>query len=48
VLVAPAGPRRARGILRSHARDKTLSDKVDLLDVGPQTTGLTGAQLANA
>jgi cell division protease FtsH len=48
VLVAPPDRDGREAILRSHARDKTLSDKVDLLDVARKTTGLTGAQLANA
>src|SRR5215207_8656887 len=48
VLVAPPDREGREAILRSHARDKTLSDKVDLVDVARKTTGLTGAQLANA
>src|SRR5215213_9193953 len=48
VLVAPPDRDGREAILRSHARDKTLSDKVDLVDVARKTTGLTGAQLANA
>src|SRR3954453_22455654 len=48
VLVAPPDRDGREGILRSHARDKTLSDTVDLTDVARKTTGLTGAQLANA
>src|SRR3954463_27994 len=48
VLVAPPDRDGRDAILRSHARDKTLSDKVDLLDVARKTTGLTGAQLSNA
>src|SRR3954454_920819 len=48
VLVAPPDRDGRAAIIRSHARDKTLSDKVDLLDVARKTTGLTGAQLANA
>src|SRR3954452_19126827 len=48
VLVAPPDRDGREAILRSHARGKTLSDKVDLVDVARKTTGLTGAQLANA
>jgi cell division protease FtsH len=48
VLVAPPDRDGREAILRSHARDKTLSDTVDLTDVARKTTGLTGAQLANA
>src|SRR6476659_5667568 len=48
VLVAPPDRDGREAILRSHARSKTLSDKVDLTDVARKTTGLTGAQLANA
>jgi cell division protease FtsH len=48
VLVAPPDRDGREAILRSHAKGKTLSDKVDLRDVARKTTGLTGAQLANA
>jgi cell division protease FtsH len=48
VLVAPPDRDGREAILHSHARTKTLSDKVDLRDVARKTTGLTGAQLANA
>ena len=48
MLVAPPDRVGREAILRSHARDKTLSDTVDLTDVARKTTGLTGAQLANA
>ena len=48
VLVAPPDRDGREAILRSHARDKTLADTVDLIDVARKTTGLTGAQLANA
>jgi cell division protease FtsH len=48
VLVAPPDRDGREAILRSHARGKTLSDRVDLVDVARKTTGLTGAQLANA
>ena len=48
VLVAPPDRDGREAILRSHARDKPLADTVDLVDVARKTTGLTGAQLANA
>jgi cell division protease FtsH len=48
VLVAPPDRDGREAILRSHATDKKLADDVDLLDVARKTTGLTGAQLANA
>jgi cell division protease FtsH len=48
VLVAPPDRDGREAILRSHARGKTLSDRVDLTDVARKTTGMTGAQLANA
>ncbi|MGA8925289.1 MAG: AAA family ATPase, partial [Solirubrobacterales bacterium] len=48
VLVAPPDRDGREAILRSHARDKTLADTIDLMDVARKTTGLTGAQLANA
>src|SRR5919198_4457370 len=48
VLVAPPDRDGREAILRVHAKDKTLSDRVDLTDVARKTTGLTGAQLANA
>jgi cell division protease FtsH len=48
VLVAPPDRDGREAILRSHARGKTLADTVDLVDVARKTTGLTGAQLANA
>src|SRR5262245_7530211 len=48
VLVAPPDRTGREAILRSHARGKTLADTVDLVDVARKTTGMTGAQLANA
>ena len=48
VLVAPPDRDGRAAILRSHARDKALADAIDLTDVARKTTGLTGAQLANA
>src|SRR6188472_3053044 len=48
VLVAPPDRDGREAILRAHAKDKTLADTVDLVDVARKTTGLTGAQLANA
>src|SRR3954466_1228443 len=48
VLVGPPNRDGREAILRSHARHKTLSDTIDLVDVARKTTGLTGAQLANA
>jgi cell division protease FtsH len=48
VLVAPPDRDGRDAILRSHSRDKRLADEIDLTDVARKTTGLTGAQLANA
>jgi cell division protease FtsH len=48
VLVAPPDRDGRAAILDSHSRDKRLADEVDLTDVARKTTGLTGAQLANA
>jgi cell division protease FtsH len=48
VLVAPPDTKGRHAILSSHSRDKLLGDDVDLLDVARKTTGMTGAQLANA
>ena len=48
VLVAPPDRDGREAILHSHSRGKTLSDRIDLRDVARKTTGLTGAQLANA
>ncbi|HKG36786.1 MAG TPA: AAA family ATPase [Solirubrobacterales bacterium] len=48
VLVSPPDCDGREAILRSHARGKRLSSNVDLVDVARKTTGMTGAQLANA
>ncbi|MFN8215565.1 MAG: AAA family ATPase [Solirubrobacterales bacterium] len=48
VLVAPPDRAGRESILRSHARGKPLADDLDLRDVARKTTGMTGAQLANA
>ena len=48
VLVAPPDRDGREAILRTHAQDKPLADDLDLIDVARKTTGMTGAQLANA
>jgi cell division protease FtsH len=48
VLVAPPDRDGRAAILRSHSKGKPLADDVDLTDVARKTTGMTGAQLANA
>jgi cell division protease FtsH len=48
VLVAPPDRDGREAILRSHARNKPLDIGLDLRDVARKTTGMTGAQLANA
>jgi cell division protease FtsH len=48
ILVAPPDCDGREAILRSHSRDKRLGPDVDLVDVARKTTGMTGAQLANA
>jgi cell division protease FtsH len=48
VLVAPPDRDGREAILRSHAKDKPLATDLDLGDVARKTTGMTGAQLANA
>jgi cell division protease FtsH len=48
VLVAPPDRAGREAILRSHAVGKPLGDDLDLPDVARKTTGMTGAQLANA
>jgi cell division protease FtsH len=48
VLVAPPDCDGREAILRSHSRGKRLAAEVDLHDVARKTTGMTGAQLANA
>ena len=48
VLVAPPDRAGREAILHVHAEDKRLGKDVDLRDVAGKTTGMTGAQLANA
>jgi len=48
VLVAPPSRDGREAILRSHAKGKPLASDLDLTDVARKTTGMTGAQLANA
>jgi cell division protease FtsH len=48
VLVAPPDRDGREAILRSHSKGKRLAKEVDLVDVARKTTGMTGAQLANA
>jgi cell division protease FtsH len=48
VLVAPPDRDGREAILRSHAKGKPLAPDLDLTDVARKTTGMTGAQLANA
>ncbi len=48
VLVAPPDRDGRAAILRAHSRDKPLASDLDLTDVARKTTGMTGAQLANA
>jgi cell division protease FtsH len=48
VLVAPPGRDGREAILRAHAKGKPLGSDLDLTDVARKTTGMTGAQLANA
>ena len=48
VLVAPPDRNGREAILRSHAKGKPLGSDLDLTDVARKTTGMTGAQLANA
>jgi cell division protease FtsH len=48
VLVAPPDRDGREAILRAHARNKPLAADLDLRDVARKTTGMTGAQLANA
>jgi cell division protease FtsH len=48
VLVAPPSRDGREAILRSHAKGKALAEDLDLTDVARKTTGMTGAQLANA
>ncbi|HET7121107.1 MAG TPA: AAA family ATPase [Solirubrobacterales bacterium] len=48
VLVTPPDRKGREAILRSHAKNKPLHADLDLRDVARKTTGMTGAQLANA
>jgi cell division protease FtsH len=48
VLVSPPDRDGREAILHSHAKGKPLADDLDLTDVARKTTGMTGAQLANA
>jgi cell division protease FtsH len=48
VLVSPPSRDGREAILRAHARGKPLADDLNLRDVARKTTGMTGAQLANA
>jgi cell division protease FtsH len=48
VLVAPPSRDGREAILRAHAKGKPLGPDLDLTDVARKTTGMTGAQLANA
>jgi cell division protease FtsH len=48
VLVAPPDREGREAILRTHAKGKPLGPDLDLTDVARKTTGMTGAQLANA
>ncbi|HEU4944249.1 MAG TPA: AAA family ATPase, partial [Solirubrobacterales bacterium] len=48
VLVAPPDRDGREAILQAHAKGKPLAPNLDLTDVARKTTGMTGAQLANA
>jgi cell division protease FtsH len=48
VLVAPPDRNGRAAILRAHAKGKPLAADLNLNDVARRTTGMTGAQLANA
>ena len=48
VLVAPPDRDGREAILRAHSKGKPLGPDLDLRDVARKTTGMTGAQLANA
>ncbi|HEV7616161.1 MAG TPA: AAA family ATPase [Solirubrobacterales bacterium] len=48
VLVSPPDRAGREAILRTHATGKPLAADLDLGDVARKTTGMTGAQLANA
>jgi cell division protease FtsH len=47
IFVSPPDLKGRRAILDVHTRDKPLADRVDLDIVARQTSGLTGADLAN-
>jgi cell division protease FtsH len=47
IFVSPPDLRGRRSVLKVHTRDKPLADDVDLELVARQTSGLTGADLAN-
>jgi cell division protease FtsH len=47
IFVSPPDLKGRRAILDVHTRDKPLAEKVDLDTVARQTSGLTGADLAN-
>src|SRR5919106_269913 len=47
IFVAPPDLKGRRSILRVHPRNKPLADDVDMEIVARQTSGLTGADLAN-
>jgi cell division protease FtsH len=48
VLVAAPDRDGREAILRAHSHNKPLASDLDLTDVARKTTGMTGAQLANA
>jgi cell division protease FtsH len=48
VLVSPPDREGREAILRAHSKGKPLGPDLDLTDVARKTTGMTGAQLANA
>jgi cell division protease FtsH len=48
VLVSPPDRHGREAILRAHAKGKPLGPDLNLTDVARKTTGMTGAQLANA
>ena len=47
ILVTPPDLKGRRGILAVHTRGKPLSDDIDLEVIARQTSGMTGADLAN-
>ena len=48
VLVSAPDREGREAILRAHSKEKPLGPDLDLTDVARKTTGMTGAQLANA